>query len=208
MDKPMTASEKSITDGQIENLVDKFRAALRKHRTEIPSEVAQQVLGIESIGRDMYSIVRTRVEALSTMVVRTASVDRSRTPQQVLAATNRKQYVTDSAVASLPRGTSETAETVFFKLNLKSGWISDEDLDKEYSSRGLEPEYPDSLAAINEADPSFADDRPNCTHWKDAGGKWCYAAFDRWDDERDVGVYRDGHGWNDGWWFAGRRKST
>ena len=54
MDKPMTASEKSITDGQIENLVDKFRAALRKHRTEIPSEVAQQVLGIESIRRDVY----------------------------------------------------------------------------------------------------------------------------------------------------------
>jgi len=29
------------------------------------------------------------------------------------------------------------------------------------------------------------------------------AAFNRWNDERNVNVNRDDNSWNDNWWFAG-----
>jgi hypothetical protein len=59
---------------------------------------------------------------------------------------------------------------------------------------------------VNEADPSFADTRPNCTVWKNAKGEWCYAAFDRWDGERFVNVDQSNGEWHAYWWFAGSRK--
>jgi len=59
---------------------------------------------------------------------------------------------------------------------------------------------------VNEADPAFADEHPNGTHWKDAEGKWCFVAFVGWDDERRVNVHRSGLDWNAYWWFACVRK--
>jgi hypothetical protein len=79
-------------------------------------------------------------------------------------------------------------------------------LDKEYERRGLKPADPYTLAAVNEADPAFADKHPNGTHWKDADDKWRYAAFYRWSDERRAHVYRSDYDWDDRWWFPGFRK--
>ena len=135
-----------------------------------------------------------------TLLNRLVKVDRTRTPQAVLDATGRKQYTDNDVVATMPRGTDEEVKIVFFKLGR---YISDVDLDKEYESRGLKPADPYSLAAVNEDDPAFADEHPNATHWKDADGNWCHAAFRLWHVERGVGVYRYGLGWYDYWWFAG-----
>ena len=88
------------------------------------------------------------------VIIRRMRVNRSRSPQEALAATGRKQYVTDAVVAHMPRGEGDEAEIFFFKVGR---WISDDDLEKEYSSRGLVPADPFSLAAVNEADPAFAD---------------------------------------------------
>jgi hypothetical protein len=104
----------------------------------------------------------------------------------------------------MPKGEGEEVEVVFFRL---SRWVSDTDLDKEYGLRDLKPADPYSLSAVNEADPDFTDEHPNGTHWQDANGNWCFAAFIRWDgDERSVNVDRDGNDWNGSWWFAGLRK--
>ena len=103
----------------------------------------------------------------------------------------------------MPRGKSGVQEVHFFKLDRL---ISDNDLETEYASRGLAPADPFALAAVNEADPAFADERPNCTHWKDKGGNWCYSAFNRFYDERDVDIDRFDFDWSDRWWFAGLRK--
>ena len=85
--------------------------------------------------------------------------------------------------------------------------MSDDDLEKEYDLRGLKPADPFSLGAVNEDDPALADTKPNCTHWKDANGKWCYVAFRHWGgDERIVSVFRYDDRWLDRWWFAGLRK--
>lgn len=207
MGKSMTPS--AITPGQIAKLLDLQAAALRK--SGLPSEPTQQVLESQgaALANEFVASVRKRVEAIFNLIVRRAKADRSRTPEQALAATGRRQYVDDGVVATMPRGKGAKVETVFFKLDLseRGSFISDDDLEKEFELRNLEPEYPDSLAAINEDDPAFADEHPNCTHWKDANGKWCYAAFRRWGvDERDVDVRRLDYDWAGYWWFAGRRK--
>jgi len=108
----------------------------------------------------------------------------------------------------MPKDNGEEAKVVFFKPDKSSynanGWISDDNLEKEFALRCLKPSDPYSLAAVNEADPTFADEHPNATHWKDADGKWCYALFRHWSDgERDVDVHRDGNDWDGNWWFAG-----
>ncbi len=132
-------------------------------------------------------------------------VDRTRNPQQVLDATGRIQYTDKIVVATMPSGGQGVQENVtveFFNLGKN---VSDDELAKAYEERGLVPD-PYAQAAVNEADPAFADEHPNGTHWKDADGKWCYAAFDRSVSERFVFVHRSGSDWAVVWCFGGVRK--
>ena len=205
MSKIMSPSEVTpITSGQIAKFLDVQAAALRK--SGLPSEPTQQVLESQgaALADEFVAAVRKRVDAISNMIVRRVKVDRARTPQQVLDATGRKQYTDRLVVVAMPRGEGDDAEVVFFKLGR---YVSDIDLDKEYELRGLKPADPYAQAAANEADPAFADDHPNATHWKDADGNWCYVAFRRWrGGGRDVRVYRNDFGWRGRWFFAGVRK--
>ena len=149
---------------------------------------------------------------ITLITIRTVAVDRSRTPQQALNATGRKQYTDRKVVDSMPRTKTEgieEAEVFFFKPRPKSyenGLISDDRLEAEFDFVSLEAADPYAQAAVNEADPAFADTHPNGTHWKDANGKWCFASFFRWLDEPRVHVYRRDLDWYDCWWFAGVRK--
>ena len=206
MTQIMTATE--MADGQIENAVNKLRDAMRKHRSEITSDVAQQVLGVENLGMLMFTPFRERAEVVSNLIVRKATVNRSRSQQEAIEATGRAQYTDRNVVDAMPKGEGNEVEVVFFKpdLSKRNSFISDDDLEKEFDLRGLKPADPISVAAVNEADPAFADEKPHGTHWKDAKGNWCFATFGRWFDEREVGVDRDDDAWDDGWWFAGVRK--
>lgn len=136
-------------------------------------------------------------------ITRRVVVNRARSPQEVLDTTGRKQYMAKEVVAGMPRGEGEEVEVIFFKVGR---YISDGDLEKEYELCGLKPADPFSQAAVNEADPVFADEHPNVTHWKDVNGRWCYSAFFRWRGRRYVSVYRDGSDWHVDWWFTGLRK--
>ena len=206
MTKIMTATE--MTDGQIENVVNKLRDAMRKHRAEITSDVAQQVLGVENLGMMMFTPFRERAESVSNLIVRKATVNRSRSQQGAIEATGRAQYTDHKVVDEMPKGEGDEVEVVFFKpdLSQRNGFISDDDLKKEFELRGLKPADPISVAAVNEADPAFADEKPHGTHWKDVKGNWCYATFRRWSGKRLVLVGRNDDGWSDFWWFAGVRK--
>lgn len=210
MAKTMSASEDQVTDGQIDTVVDQLRAAMRKHRAELPKGVAQQILGVQNLGTELYSVVRKYAEAMSNVFIRRVIVDRTRSPQAALDATGRKQYVDRDVVETMPRGEGVGVEAVFFKPEAseygQDGWISDDDLEKAFDFRGLKPIDPYSLGAINEADLAFADSHPNGTHWKDGKGKWCFATFVRWDGERDVYVDRSGSYWDGLWFFGGVRK--
>ena len=202
MAKTVTPSVE-MTDGQINKATELYRAMLWKHRGELGSETVQQVLGQPEFVGEMFGVLRKRVEAVSDMIVRHVRVAWSRTPQQMLDATGRKRYTDRSVVDAMPKGEGEEANVFFIPLKR---YTSDDGVEEILASYGLKRADPYSLGAVNEDDPVFADEHPNCTHWKDANGKWCYVAFDRWHDERFVDVYRYGHGWDDGWWFAGVRK--
>lgn len=206
MAKSMTPSveRKTMTDGQIEKAVDAYRALLRKQRDELGSEEVQQALGSDGYVAEMLGVLRRRVEAVSDMIVRRVTVNRSRTPEEALKATGRNRYTDDNVVAGMPRGEGDEAAVCFFKVGR---YVSDDDLEKEYALRDLVPADAYSLAAVNEDDPSFGDDHPNSTHWKDSKSKWCCAAFDCWDGGRSVRVRRNDGDWDGRWWFAGLRKS-
>lgn len=203
MANPMSPSNDPITPGQIAKFFDLLSAALRK--SGLPSEPTQQILENQgkALAEEFVVAVRRRVEAISDMIVRHVVVDPTRSPQQALDATGRKQYTNTAVVKSMPKAGHDEADVCFFPVKR---WISDDDLVLEFETRGLKPVDPFTLAQANADDPAFADDHPNATHWKDASGNWCCATFYRCSGERGVRVYRDNCDWNDRWWFAGVRK--
>lgn len=207
MTKIMTPS---TTIGQIDKAVANYRALLEKHAPDFSSDSVQTVLGQSELAGEMFSIFRRRVEMISSMIIRRVKVDRTRTPQAVLDATGRKQYITSSVVEGMPKGEGEEVEVVFFQPEKsaynENGWISDDNLEKQYELWGLTSVDPYSLSEVNKEDPAFADKHPNATHWKDENGNWCYTAFSLWHDGRGVGVFRDDYRWSVYWWFAGLRK--
>lgn len=83
-------------------------------------------------------------------------------------------------------------------------YVTNDELEKEYASRGLVPASPYALAEAHKANPSLAEgNKWTATHWKDTEGKWCFAAFNHWRGERFVNVCRFDGDWRDGWLFAG-----
>lgn len=204
MAETMTASQQPMTDGQIDNLVDKFRAAVRKHRSEFGSEAVQQVLGVENLGTELLVLFRKHVEAVSSMIVRHVKVDRTRSPQEVLDATGRKQYTDRDVVKTMPRGEGEGEEVDVYFFNLDYDPTPAE-LDREYELRQLKAD-PIAQAQVNTDDPAFADDRPNNCQWGLENGVASFAVFDRWVGERDVNVLRYDGRWYRRCRFGGVRK--
>jgi len=141
-------------------------------------------------------------ETVSKLITRHIRVDRTLTHQQALDATERKQYVNQEVLSLAPKGSGEGVDLCFFDLDYDP---TVDELDREMEARGLKPDI-DALAAFNAANPAFADDRPNATQWRDAGGNACYAIFNRWIDERNVNVTRFDHRWIRDFRFVGARK--
>lgn len=144
---------------------------------------------------------------MANTIVRSFKVDRTRTPQAALDATGRKQYVNGDIVATMPTKGLVEGQMEFFKPDPSSyvnGVINDAALAKEFELRELDPD-PLAQAAINEADPVFAKDHPNGTHWPLEGGGFGFLTFYEWSGERDVSCYRS-VGWDDRWVFGGVRK--
>lgn len=140
-------------------------------------------------------------------------VDRSRSNLVAINATGHALFINPEVVDSAPRGESEMTEVIFFRPESHecyhpAGFISDEDFERALTKRGLIAAPLDDVAAVNEADHTFVDGKPHCTHWKDASGNWCRASFNRWSDGCKVCVYRYGNVWNDRWFFAGVRLSS
>jgi hypothetical protein len=187
-----------VTAGQIGKLQDLLGAALRK--SGLQSEPTQQVLESQgaALAEELVAVVRKHVEAVSNMIVRRAKVDRTRTPEQVIDATCRVKYVDDDVVETMPNGEGDEVDVYFFKVGR---YLPVDEVAKEYELRGLKSD-PYAQAAVNEADPTFADDHPNGSQW----GKNCCLMFNRWNGRRDVYCNRSGDCWDGGWWFAGVRK--
>lgn len=109
---------------------------------------------------------------------RTVRVDRSRAPRQMLSATGRTNLSNQEVIECIPRKRGMKVTVEFFRFDCGR---SDDELEQEFARRGLAPD-PYAVAAVNEADPSLADEYPNGTYWKRYG---CGYHLDFW---RDVGV--------------------
>lgn len=112
-----------------------------------------------------------------------------------------KIYANNEVLAAAPRNKVQ-GEIELFTLGK---YVTDDELEKEYESRGLVPADVFAVGAWSEEN---TDKEYVATHWKNAQGKWCFAAFRRWYDERSVDVSRGDLDWYGGWWFAGVRKSS
>lgn len=73
--------DETMTNEQIDQAVALFRAQLKKHQGELPSEFVQPVLGQEDLGPALFSIFCHRAEEASNTIVRRVRVDRSLSPQ-------------------------------------------------------------------------------------------------------------------------------
>ncbi len=133
-----------------------------------------------------------------TFVRRIHDVDRLRSPWTMLeaAAHGRTKYWSPNVLTGMPRGEGACLEVVFFRVDLFMGYSA---LEEEYDRRVLNPVDPYSLGAVNEADPSFADEFKNGTIWKNRMRNWYFLAFGR----SFVSAHRRGFEWNGQWWFGG-----
>lgn len=207
MANTMTPSQESkeMTERQIDKAVANYRAMLVKYAPEMDSQAVQAVLGQPELADEQLTVFRRRVEAISKMVVRRVKVvNRSRTPQKSVHATKRAEYLNDEVVNSMPRGKQEEVEVCFFLLEK---FTSAADVQQALADRGLEPD-PYALAAVNEEDPSFADNHPNGTQWVDSDGNHCYLAFGGFGGGRLVDCFRNEVGWDGYWWIGGVRKQS
>ena len=196
MTKVMTPSQQTeMSDGQIEKAVDIYRALLRKHRLELDSDAVQRVLGQSEYVTEQVAVLRERVEAVSNRIVRRVRVDRTRTPQEVIDATGRTQYVDKNVLATMPQGEGDEVDVYFVPTKR---FVPVEDVPAFLAQYGLVPD-PRAQAAVNEADSAFADEHPNGTQWGDN----CYLMFSRWNGKRNVDCRRSGSGWHDYWFLSG-----
>lgn len=126
------------------------------------------------------------------------------TLQQILDKSGFTQYTNKDVVNSAPRlKVKKGTKIEFFKLNK---YYSDDELEKEYESHGLVAVDPYMLA--EQIEDFIEEKKYLLTHWKDKEGKWCYATFSGWDDERNVYVDRGGNYCYGVWWVGGVRKSA
>lgn len=205
MNQIMSPPKKPISKGQAGKFADKLVAALVK--SGLPGDPTQKVLEEDdSLVGIFVALIRERIEAKSNLFVRWAKVNRTASPQELIATTGRKDYSNRSVLAGMPQGEGDEVPVTFFKLVAsaydKNGWISDDALAAEYKLRKLKPD-PRAQVAVNQDDEAFADKFPNGSHWKDTNGNWCCVLFNAWDDERYVRVYQGRGRWYGSYWFAG-----
>lgn len=144
-------------------------------------------------------------DSVQEQIVRHVKVNRTRLPFEVLRATGFYQSVDGEVLAGCPRGEAEEADVFFFNLG-RTIVCDGVDLAEEYALRALKPADLYVLAAVNEADPTFAYIYPNGTFWVNLQNENCYAIFYRLIDQRWVDVGWDvGNMWGGDIWFAGVR---
>ena len=180
MTQIMTPSQ-TTTSGQVDKAVARYRALLEKHAGNFTASAVQTVLEQSELAGEQFAVFRRRVEEVQKFVHRSVAVDRTLTPEAAIAATGRKQYVNAAVVAAIPQGIGDIANIMFIPLE---EWLNDESVDKKLDALGYVAADSFVLAAHNENEPDFAKKHPCFTHWQNAAGEWCYAAFHDWNDEQ------------------------
>lgn len=195
-------SIKIMTQSQIDDAVNNYRALLEKNVGRFESDVMQKVLSQSGFANEQYGVLYRRTEMINKMIIRKVKVSRARTPQEAIDATGRDKHLNSDLLSAMPRSAVEEVEVCFLPLAKHTNARDVQQILKDY---GLEPD-PYALAAVNEADPAFADSHPNGTQWINDDGKYCYLLFSRWKNKRYVFYWCNNYIWDDYWWIGGVRK--
>jgi hypothetical protein len=200
MSKNIAPIEETITAGQIGRAADRFSERCRVNALSLPRNYVQVVLEDEgdALAQEMFKMFRTRVEVWSEMIVRHFKIDRSKTPEQMIAVMGKKVYVDKKVLETMPLDGPDKGDLFFFP---GKRFIPIAELAGEYERRGLVPHYLAQLQ-VNNDDLVFADEHPNGMQWD----KNSFAAFYRYFNERNTDVSRRVSDWDERWWFAGLRK--
>jgi hypothetical protein len=119
---------------------------------------------------------------------------------KALKDTGRRLYINEEMALSAPQNSGE------IELFTIGKYITDDELEKEYESRGLVPASIISLCEYEKTNQEDLDKKQSVgTHWKDDKGNWCYAAFGLWRGERGVDILRSVGVWGVDWWFGAVR---
>jgi len=185
----------SITNGQIGQINDRLATKLRE--SGLLAEAVQGVLKMPGNAAidEIVEVFRKHVEAQSDIIVRRVRVDRTRTPQEVVDATGRTQYVDKNILATMPQGEGDEVDVYFIPTKR---FVPAKEVPAFLAQYGLVPD-PRAQAAVNEADSAFADKYPNGSQWVDN----CYLTFYRWRGGRDVRCDRSVSDWLDFWFLSG-----
>ena len=149
--------------------------------------VLRLVMNIQglSICADVQSLLQNRSGMFSSVVARRVQVNRSRTFEEMIEATNRTDMnkgshrTIDRKVArGMPCGVGEEVEVYFFEPTRFEKSVID-----AYESRGLVPVDPYSLAAVFESDCRFLERSLSSTlstcstYWEDSNMGLCRMSF-------------------------------
>jgi hypothetical protein len=193
----------SMTDNQVNKLVEIFRAYAQRHAKNLNSAAVQPVLESKDLASAMFTPFLTLVEAQAEMFTRTVTVNRTQSPLSAFESiTSHKQFLNKSVVSSMPLGQGEEVTLYFFPIKKQ---MSPVEYAAALDSRGLKPD-PMAQAAFNQANPEFADTCRNGTQWQNEAGEFCCAIWCDWHGSRRVSVDEDSADWRDFWFACGVSK--
>ena len=141
---------------------------------------------------------------LGNTIVRRVLVDRTRTLQEALDATGCVQDVNPDVMKVTPLCVGEEVDVYFFDYDPELGH-----LDSQYTAYGLEVD-PIAQAKVNEDDPTFADDRPNCCEWgmEENSVMSFSTTTENGERVRRVDVFKYTGPWPPGYRFGGIRRKV
>jgi len=203
----VTPSAKTMTEGQINKAVANYRALLEKHAQEIDSQPVQAVLGQPDLAKEMFNLLRKRVEAFTEMIVRIVEVDYDQKPEDAIYATNRSEYLNNEVVKTMPKNNNKgkrKVEVCFFPLR---AYKTVNQVDEMLREHGLTPD-PYAICKVNQEDRDFSKTHPNGTQWQDKQGNHCYVTFYDWSGKPCVYCYRYEDDWSGRWWVGGVREQS
>src|SRR6185369_14550390 len=104
-------------------------------------------------------VPREYIDNDNNTIVRHVTVERDRDREQFCLRISRRQFVDNAVLATMPNDGPAEVDVVFFKVGR---YLSVNELEGEYESRGLKPDHYAQIQA-NIDDPAFADEHPNGT---------------------------------------------
>ena len=195
-----------VTREQLGRASARFVSTCTKNAKFLPKDATQRVLKEEGdqLAREMFEVLRARVERHSKIVVRRVTVNRDLTPEQMIEAAGYADSIYWRLIKNMPRQGAGIEEVDVYFFN-PGRLLTNDELEKVLVASGLERDCYAQIQA-NIDDPSIADKFPNGVQWDNIDGKTSYVVFGRGSIGNVVRIARDDRDWDGGWWFAGVRK--